>query len=58
MHDTISGPGSACSEATVRPDLLERYDQIYGRRSYAPKAVQAEITERFRTAFAAARRAK
>ena len=44
--------------ATVRPDLLERYDQIYGRRSYAPKAVQAEITERFRTAFAAARRAK
>jgi DNA repair photolyase len=42
--------------AEVRPDLLERYDQLYGRRSYAPKAVQAEITDRFRTAFDAARR--
>ena len=41
--------------AQARPDLLERYDQIYGRRAYAPKAIQAEITERFRTAFAAAR---
>jgi DNA repair photolyase len=41
--------------AEVRPDLLARYDQIYGRRSYAPKAVQAEITARFRTAFDAAR---
>ena len=41
--------------ADVRPDLLERYDQIYGRRAYAPKAVQAEITARFRTAFDAAR---
>jgi DNA repair photolyase len=26
--------------AEVRPDLLERYDQIYGGRSYAPKAIQ------------------
>ena len=42
--------------AEARPDLLERYDRIYGRRSYAPKAVQTEITERFRAAFAAARR--
>jgi DNA repair photolyase len=42
--------------ADVRPDLLERYDQIYGRRSYAPKALQAEITARFQAAFAAARR--
>ncbi|MEW6477282.1 MAG: radical SAM protein [Actinomycetota bacterium] len=42
--------------ADVRPDLLERYDQIYGRRSYAPKAIQAEITARFRAAFDAARR--
>ena len=42
--------------AEVRPDLLERYDRIYGSRSYAPKAVQAEITQRFRAAFAAARR--
>jgi DNA repair photolyase len=41
--------------ADVRPDLLERYDQIYGRRAYAPKAVQAEITARFRTALDAAR---
>ena len=41
--------------AEVRPDLLERYDQIYGRRSYAPKAIQAEITARFRAAFDAAR---
>ena len=41
--------------ADVRPDLLERYDQIYGRRAYAPKAIQAEITARFRTAFDAAR---
>jgi DNA repair photolyase len=41
--------------AEVRPDLLPRYEQIYGRRSYAPKAVQSEITARFRTAFAAAR---
>jgi DNA repair photolyase len=42
--------------ADVRPDLLERYDQIYGRRSYAPKAIQAEITARFQAAFASARR--
>lgn len=42
--------------ADVRPDLLERYEEIYGRRSYAPKAIQNEITARFRTAFAAARR--
>jgi len=42
--------------ADVRPDLLERYDQIYGRRSYAPKAIQAEITGRFQAAFASARR--
>jgi len=42
--------------ADVRPDLLERYDQIYSRRSYAPKAIQAEITARFQAAFAAARR--
>jgi DNA repair photolyase len=42
--------------AEVRPDLRSRYDQIYGRRSYAPKGVQAEITARFRAAFAAARR--
>ena len=41
--------------ADVRPDLVGRYDQLYGRRSYAPKAVQAEITDRFRAAFAAAR---
>src|SRR5687767_8610945 len=41
--------------AEVRPDLLERYDQIYGRRSYAPKAIQNEITARFRAAFNAAR---
>jgi DNA repair photolyase len=43
--------------ARVRPDLLERYDEIYGRRAYAPKAIQAEITARFRTAFETARRA-
>lgn len=42
--------------AEVRPDLLERYDQIYGPRSYAPKAIQDEITARFRAAFDAARR--
>jgi DNA repair photolyase len=42
--------------AEVRPDLLQRYEQIYGRRSYAPKAIQAEITARFRAAFDAARR--
>jgi DNA repair photolyase len=41
--------------AGVRPDLLERYDQIYGRRSYAPKTHQAEIAARFRAAFDAAR---
>jgi DNA repair photolyase len=41
--------------AAVRPDLLARYDEIYGRRSYAPKAIQTEITERFKTAFTAAR---
>jgi DNA repair photolyase len=41
--------------ADVRPDLLERYDQIYGRRSYAPKVIQAEITARFQAAFDAAR---
>jgi len=41
--------------AEVRPDLLARYDQIYGRRSYAPKSIQAEITARFQAAFAAAR---
>jgi hypothetical protein len=44
--------------AQVRPDLLERYDQIYGRRSYAPRTVQAEITTRFQAAFAAARRSR
>ena len=42
--------------AEVRPNLLERYDQIYGRRAYAPKAVQDEITARFHAAFEAARR--
>jgi DNA repair photolyase len=42
--------------AEVRPDLLERYDQIYGRRAYAPKAVQEEITARFHAAFETARR--
>ena len=42
--------------AGVRPDLLARYQEIYGRRSYAPKAIQAEITSRFQAAFAAARR--
>jgi DNA repair photolyase len=42
--------------ADARPDLLARYDEIYGRRSYAPKAVQDEITARFRAAFDAARR--
>jgi DNA repair photolyase len=41
--------------AEVRPDLVARYDEIYGRRSYAPKAIQAEITARFGTAFDAAR---
>ncbi len=41
--------------AEVRPDLLARYDEIYGRRAYAPKAIQAEITARFRAAFDAAR---
>jgi DNA repair photolyase len=42
--------------AEVRPDLLTRYEEIYRRRSYAPKAIQSEITTRFRTAFEAARR--
>jgi DNA repair photolyase len=42
--------------ADARPDLLARHDEIYGRRSYAPKAVQDEITARFRAAFDAARR--
>jgi DNA repair photolyase len=42
--------------ADVRPDLVERYDQIYGRRAYAPKAIQSEITARFKSAFDAARR--
>ena len=42
--------------AEVRPDLLDRYDEIYGRRSYAPKAIQAEITARFQAAFDAAHR--
>lgn len=42
--------------ADVRPHLLGRYDQIYGRRAYAPKAIQNEITARFRTAFDSARR--
>ena len=41
--------------AAVRPDLVERYDRIYGRRSYAPKAIQQEITARFREAMEAAR---
>jgi hypothetical protein len=41
--------------AEVRPDLLQRYEQTYGRRSYAPKTLQAEITARFRVAFEAAR---
>jgi DNA repair photolyase len=39
----------------VRPVLLDRYDQIYGRRSYAPKTIQAEIAARFQAAFDAAR---
>ncbi|MDQ1491193.1 MAG: hypothetical protein QOD57_2189 [Actinomycetota bacterium] len=42
--------------ADVRPDLLPKYEEIYRRRSYAPKAIQAEITTRFRSAFDAARR--
>ena len=42
--------------AEARPDLMARYEEIYRRRSYAPKALQAEITARFRTAFHAARR--
>jgi DNA repair photolyase len=42
--------------AEARPDLVARYEEIYRRRSYAPKALQAEITARFRTAFDAARR--
>ena len=42
--------------AEARPDLLARYDEIYGRRSYAPKAVQGEITARVHAAFEAARR--
>ena len=42
--------------AAARPDLVEHYDRIYGRRAYAPKSVQAEITARFQAAFAAARR--
>ena len=42
--------------AEARPDLMARYEEIYKRRSYAPKALQAEITSRVRTAFEAARR--
>ena len=42
--------------AQIRPDLLERYDHIYGRRAYAPREVQAEITARFQAAFETARR--
>ena len=42
--------------AEARPDLVAQYEEIYRRRSYAPKALQAEITARFRTAFHAARR--
>ena len=42
--------------AEARPDLLARHDQIYGGRSYAPKAVQAEITARFHAALDATRR--
>jgi DNA repair photolyase len=42
--------------ADVRPDLLPKYEEIYRRRSYAPKSIQAEITTRFRSAFDAARR--
>lgn len=41
--------------AEVRPDLVDRYNQIYGRRSYAPKTIQTEITARFQSAFDAAR---
>src|SRR3954452_85894 len=41
--------------ADVRPDFLPPYEELTARRSYAPKAVQAEITTRFSTAFAAAR---
>lgn len=53
-----SPPPRSCFSwlAEVRPDLLSRYDQIYGRRSYAPKAIQDEITTRFRSAFDAVRR--
>jgi hypothetical protein len=42
--------------AEVRPDLLARCEQIYHRRSYAPKGIQQEITARFRAAFEIARR--
>jgi len=42
--------------ADVRPDLADRYSEIYGRRAYAPKTVQAEITARFSAALDAARR--
>jgi DNA repair photolyase len=42
--------------AQIRPDLLERYDHIYGRRAYAPREVQVEITARFQAAFETARR--
>jgi DNA repair photolyase len=41
--------------AAVRPDLVERYEELYGRRSYVPKTVQQEITARFREALEAAR---
>jgi DNA repair photolyase len=32
--------------ARTRPDLLDRYEEIYGRGSYAPKAYQRELGER------------
>jgi DNA repair photolyase len=41
--------------ANVRPDLLIRYDEIYGRRAYAPRAIQEEISARFHAAFDAIR---
>ncbi len=35
-----------------RPDLLPRYADLYGTRSYAPKSYQRDITERVRAAAA------
>jgi DNA repair photolyase len=34
----------------TRPDLVDRYREIYGSRSYAPKAYQREISARVATA--------